>query len=148
MKCKNINKDLIFFAEGSLTGKRKEEISKHLSECKICRDFARELNLALKIIEKEKEIAVNPFLYSRINTKISSNEEAQNVFITTAVKLLRPVFIALLILTGIFSGFKLGSYYSEKYSYNDSQSQTVKYYLNDFQHESVESILLSQEIEN
>ena len=148
MKCKNINKDLIFFTEGSLTGKRKEEISKHLSECKICSDFVRELDLALKIIEKEKEIAVNPFLYSRINTKISSNEEAQNVFITTAVKLLRPVFIALLILTGIFSGFKLGSYYSEKYSYNDSQSQTVKYYLNDFQHESVESILLSQEIEN
>jgi hypothetical protein len=148
MKCKNINKDLIFFAEGSLTGTRKEEVSRHLSECKICRDFARELDLALKIIEKEKEISVNPFLYSRISAKIKSNEEAANVFVTTAAKLLRPVFITLLILSGIFSGFKLGNYYSEKYSYSDSQSQTVTYYLNDFQHESVESILLSQELEN
>jgi hypothetical protein len=148
MKCKNINKDLIFFAEGSLAGTRKEEISKHLSECEICRDFTRELDLALKIIEKEKEIPVNPFLYSRISAKIRSNKEEANIFVTTAVKLLRPVFITLLILSGIFSGFKLGNYYSKKYYYSDSQTQTVKYYLNDFQHESVENILLSQELEN
>jgi predicted anti-sigma-YlaC factor YlaD len=148
MKCNNINKDLIFFAEGSLTGTRKEEITRHLSECKTCRDFTRELDLAFKIIEKDREVDVNPFLYSRVSAKIKSGEETENIFVTTAVKLLRPVFITLLILSGIFSGFKLGTYYSEKYSYSDPQSQTIAYYLNDFQHESVESILLSEELEN
>lgn len=148
MNCKRINKDLIFFAEGSITGTRKEEINEHLSECKICRDFVRVLTYDLEIIEKEKKAAANPFLYSKIHDKIISNEQPANVLVTSAVKVLRPVFITLLILSGIFSGFKLGSYLSDKYSYGDSEFQTITYYLNDLQHESVETILLSEELEN
>jgi predicted anti-sigma-YlaC factor YlaD len=148
MNCKKINRDLIFFAEGSITGSRNEEINRHLSECKICRDFVRELTYNLEIIEKEKKAEANPFLYSKIYNKIISNEQPANVLVTSAVKVLRPVFITLLILSGIFSGFKLGSYLSDKYSYSDSELQTITYYLNDLQHESVETILLYEELEN
>lgn len=147
MKCKDINKDLIFFAEGSLTGKRKEEINNHLSGCEMCRNFIKELTYDLELIEKEKEVAPNPFLYSRIQNKINSLEQTGNVFITSAVKILRPVFISLLILSGIFSGFKLGNYYSNKYSYEASEYQVITFYLNDLQHESVETLILSEELE-
>ena len=147
MKCKNINKDLIFFAEGNLSGGKKKEINKHLSECKICRNFVKELAYDLKIIEKEKELEVNPFLYTGIHNKITGNAQINNVFITSAIKILRPVFITFLILSGIFSGFKLGSYFSNKYSDEGSEFQIVTYYLNDLQHESVETMLLSEELE-
>jgi hypothetical protein len=60
---------------------------------------------------------------------------------------MRPVFIILLIISGIFSGIKLGSTYSSKYADEDSEFQIVAYYLNDLQHESVETILLSDESE-
>jgi len=147
MKCKNINKDLIFFVEGSLTGKRKAEINRHLSECKICRNFVKELTYDMAIIEKEKEAEVSPYIYSKIYNKITSNEQTANAFITSALKVLKPVFITLLILSGIFSGFKLGSSFSDKYSYVDSEFQIISYYLNDLQHESVETIILSEELE-
>ena len=75
MKCKDINKDLVFFAEGSLTGKRKEEISNHLTECEMCRNFVKELIYNLEIIEKEKEVDPNPFMYSRIQNKINNIEQ-------------------------------------------------------------------------
>jgi len=147
MKCDKLHKDLIFFAEGSLTFERKNEINDHLSECDTCRKFVSELTYSLEIINKEKIIETNPFLYSRILNKINNYEQSANTFKVFATKLLRPVFVILLILFGIFSGIKLGSSYSSKYTDKDSEIQIITYYLNDLQHESVETILLSEELE-
>ena len=147
MKCDKLHKDLIFFAEGSLSTERKNEINDHLSECDTCRKFVSELTRSLEIIDKEKIIETNPFLYSRILKKINDYEQSANTFRIFAFKILRPVFMILLILCGIFSGIKLGSSYSSKYTDEDSELQIMTYYLNDLQHESVETILLSEELE-
>ena len=147
MKCNKFYKDLIFFVEGSLSAKRKNEINYHLAECDTCQKFVNELTYSLKIIDKEKIIETNPFLYSRILNKINTNEQSANTFRVFALKILRPVFVILLVLCGIFSGIKLGSSYSIKYTDEDSELQIITYYLNDLQHESVETILLSEELE-
>ena len=147
MKCKILHKDLIFFVEGTLSPERKNEVSKHLSGCKICRNFISELEYSFEIIEKEKKIEPNPFLYSRIQNKINDYERNTGTIKVTAAKILRPVFIILLVLSGIFSGIKLGNSYSSKYSIDDSELQIITYYLNDLQHESVETTLLSEESE-
>lgn len=147
MKCKNLHKDLIFFVEGALTPERKNEISNHLSGCEICRKFVNELSYSFEIIEKEKKIEPNPFLYSRIHNKINDYERNISTIKVTTAKILRPVFVILLILLGVFSGIKLGNSYSSKHSNYDSELQIITYYLNDLQHESVETILLSEELE-
>ena len=147
MKCNKLHKDLIFFVEDSLTPERKNEINYHLSECYACRKFVNELAYSLEIIDKEKKIETNPFLYSRILNKINNYEQSANTFRVFALKILRPVFVILLILCGIFSGIKLGNSYSSKYTDEDSELQVITYYLNDLQHESVETILLSEELE-
>ena len=147
MKCKNLHKDLIFFVEGTLTPERKNEISKHLSECEICRKFVNELAYSFEIIEKEKKIESNPFLYSKIHNTINDYEQNTGTIKVTAARILRPVFIILLILSGIFSGIKLGNSYSSKHSNDDSELKIITYYLNDLQHESVETMLLSEESE-
>jgi hypothetical protein len=147
MKCNKLYKDLIFFVEGSLSPERKKEINYHLSDCDTCRKFVNELTYSLEIIDKEKKIETNPFLYSRILYKINNFEESAHTFRVFALKTLRPVFVILLILFGIFSGIKLGNSYSSKYINEDSELQIITYYLNDLQHESVETILLSEELE-
>jgi predicted anti-sigma-YlaC factor YlaD len=147
MKCNKLYKDLILYAEDSLAPGRKKEINKHLSECVICHNFINDLIHALEIIDKEKKIETNPFLYSRILNKINNYEQSAHTFRVLALKILRPVIIVLLILSGIFSGIKLGSSYSSNYSDEDSELQIITYYLNDLQHEPVETILLSEELE-
>ena len=147
MKCKNIHKDLIFFVEGTLTTERKNEISKHLSGCEICRKFVAELAYSLEIIEKEKKNEPNPFLYSKIHNKINDYERDTATIKVTAAKILRPVLVIILILLGVFSGIKLGNSYSSKQSDDDSELQIITYYLNDLQHEPVETLLLSEESE-
>lgn len=147
MKCDKLHNDLIFFAEGSLSTKRKNEINDHLSKCDTCRKFVDELTYSMEIIDKEKTVETNPFLYSRILDKINNYEQSANTYRVFAPKILRPVFVILLILFGIFSGIKLGNSYSSRYTDEDSELQIITYYLNDLQHESVETILLSEELE-
>jgi predicted anti-sigma-YlaC factor YlaD len=147
MKCEKLHKDLIFYAEGSLTSERKNEINYHLSECNTCRKFVLDLAYSLEIIDKEKRIETNPFLYSKVINKINNYEHSAKTFRVFAVRILRPVFVILLILFGIFSGIRLGNSYSSRYTDEDSELQIITYYLNDLQHESVETILLSEELE-
>jgi predicted anti-sigma-YlaC factor YlaD len=147
MKCKNIQRNLIFYLEGDLTRERREEIKDHLGECGICRNLADNLASNLKIIENEKTLQPNSFLYTRINEKINNYHYKQNAFITYTVKILRPAIISFFIAFGIFAGIKLGAYFKSKYINNTSELQIETYYLNDMEHESVETALLSDAFE-
>ncbi len=147
MKCNKLHRDLIFYVEDTLTPERKSKVSNHLSECILCRKFINDLKHSLEIIEKEKRIETNPFLYSRIHNKIIGYEHQANTFRVFARKILRPVFIVLLIASGIYSGIKLGISYSSNHTDEDSEVRIITYYLNDLQHEPVETILLSEEME-
>jgi len=147
MKCNNIHRNLIFYLEGDLTREKREEIKSHLHECEVCRNFAANLTSALEIIEKEKRPQMNSFLYTRIQEKINNYDYNSNAVITSAAKLLRPVLILIVVVFGIFAGIKLGTYFDSKYVSNVPELQIEAYYLNDLQHESVETALLSEDFE-
>lgn len=147
MICKNTYRDIISYLEGGLTLEKREKIKAHLGECEVCRNFADNLVNNLKIIEQEKTVLPNPFLYSRIQEKINNYYYKPNAFITYTVRILRPAIISIIIAVGIFTGIKLGSYFKSKYINNTSELQIETYYLNDMQHESVETLLLSEEFE-
>lgn len=147
MKCKQIQRELIFYLEGGLNIEKRNEMKSHLSECETCKNFADNLDLSLKIIDKEKELQVNPFMYTRIQERINSYEHKPNAFITSATRILRPVFVSAVIVFGIFAGIKLGNYFNDRLVNNVTEIQIESYYLNDFQHEPVEAGLLYEEFE-
>ena len=60
---------------------------------------------------------------------------------------MRPVLILIVVVFGIFAGIKLGTYFDSKYVSNVPELQIETYYLNDLQHESVETALLSEDFE-
>ena len=145
MKCCKIHNELIFYLEGGLDDKKRREINDHLLKCEKCKAFAYNLEYSLNVIEKEKELHPNPFLYTRIQERIEAYDKRPNAFITSASKILRPVFVTALIVFGVFAGIKLGNYFNDKYVGNVSEIQIETYYLNDLQHESLETSLLSEE---
>ncbi len=147
MKCDKLHRDLIFYLEGGLDRERRNEISSHLHGCESCRNFADYLELSLSIIDKEKEPEVNPFLYTRIKQKIDNPRYRRSIFITSAAKFLRPSVISIILIFGVFAGIKIGSYLNNKFLNNATEIQVETYYLNDFQHEPVETNLLAEEFE-
>ncbi len=145
MNCSKIHNELIFYLEGGMDDEKRREIKAHLSECEKCKKFADNLAFSLNIIEKEKELQINPFLFTRIQEKINDCDKRPNAFITAASKILRPVFVSVVIVLGVFAGIKLGSYFNDKYVSNVSEIQIETYYLNDLQHEPLETSLLYEE---
>jgi predicted anti-sigma-YlaC factor YlaD len=147
MKCKQIQSELIFYLEGDLNIEKRKEIKSHLSECETCKNLAGNLNSSLRIIDKEKELKVNPYIYTRIQERINNYERRPSAFITSATRILRPVFVSAIIILGIFAGIKLGNYLNDRLINDVTEIQIESYYLNDLQHEPVEASLLYEELE-
>ncbi len=107
MNCNKIHKNLIFFLEGELPTEEMQAIEAHLVECPTCASFADDMNRTLGILNQEKTPKLNPFFYTRVNARL---EQSQQIPITKPIfiRLVQPVAFSLLLLAGIYTGFKLG----------------------------------------
>lgn len=110
MKCSTIHKKLIFFLEGDLPATETKQIKLHISECKDCAAFAKEMEKTFAVLESEKSPAANPFFYSRLKAKMENRASEQNPIYRRPVlaKILQPAFFSLLLFVGIYSGIKIG----------------------------------------
>lgn len=146
MKCKTLRNDLIFYAEDSISAERRQLIDSHLEECSECREFLIFLKQSVKVIEKDKEISSNPFLYTRILTKIDANEHQTSGY----SKRLIPAFaFSIILAASILGGVYLGKLYSENTSRYSSDLQEEISYLDEIKQESIETFFLtSNDTEN
>ncbi|MCK5823549.1 MAG: zf-HC2 domain-containing protein [Bacteroidales bacterium] len=146
MKCKKVNKNLIFYIDGDLSLKQNKEIEEHLSHCKKCSMLYNEIKLSLSVIENEKGIETNPYLYTRIKQRLEDiNERSTNpVFAIQQKKLFQPVLVSFLIALGIFIGVSIGNNYPLQEN-NIADTPSEQYYINDLQQEHVEYFLLNNE---
>jgi anti-sigma factor RsiW len=145
MKCKQLHKKLIFFLEGDLPQKEKEQIKKHLAECPECAGFTDDLKKTLNILQSEKSPEVNPFFYTRLKAKMENQavrDKTQPALRPALIKILQPALFTLLLLAGIYSGYKIGKpekMYSEELSYNEEELFS---YINEMQGEPIETFFL------
>ena len=144
MKCKTIHKNLIFFLEGELPEKTTEQINTHLSECGECAAFAEDLKKTMGIIEKEKTTNINPFFYTRLKSKLESQEIPGSVpfWQPVLVKVIQPVFFSLLLVAGVYAGFRIGTPPSGNLVSADYTTHEVLPYLNEMQSEPIEGFLM------
>jgi hypothetical protein len=146
MKCETLHNKLIFFLEGDLTPKEEEQIKKHLAECPECAGFAKYLKQTLNIIQTERLPEVNPFFYTRLKSKLENQSiTPTNTFpFVLWKKILQPAFFSLLLLAGIYTGYKIGEegiIKDDKLSFNDEQ---IVPYLNEMQAEPIETFLMEE----
>ena len=112
MKCKEINKKLLFYQLGELPERDRHEIEEHLKGCSDCASALSKMNSIMSMIDEEKKLEPSPFLFSKIENKINNlrtenvKENAMPVFAWH----LRHVFITVSIVTGIIAGVITGNY--------------------------------------
>jgi len=144
MKCKTIHKNLIFFLEGDLPEKETEQIKVHLSGCRECAAFAEDLKKTLAIVEQEKKAETNPFFYTRLKAKLESQAETEKVPLwkPVLVKVVQPVFFSVLLMAGIYSGFKIGAPLRVNTGAANYPTEEILPYLNEMQSEPIEEFLM------
>jgi len=141
MKCKTVHKKIIFYLEGSLPENEMKKVQGHLQECSACLSFAKDLESTLAIIEKERYPEVNPYFYTRVRAGLENREPEQLQKKPALIRILQPALFAMILLLGIYSGFKIG-----KVPFNDSDVQASEMeivpYLNEMASEPIESFLM------
>lgn len=144
MKCKTIHKKLIFFLEGDLPEEQMQEVKAHLSRCAECAAFAEDMKKTLAVVQLEIPDQVSPFFYTRVKARMEGEKENEIKMGGLSVweKILQPALFVILLLTGIYTGVKIGSNAG-------SQRQAAKYtqievvpYLNEMEAEPLETFLM------
>ena len=140
MKNKCIHNDLIFYIDNELSVEKRTAVEEHLEECADCRSFLAFLQDGMQVIEKEKNPEVSPFFYTRLSARLEEKPESrvQNQW----VRLVQSALFSVLLVAGIYGGFKLGSNASSPKS--DQHATSNIQMLNDFDAEPVESFLLDE----
>lgn len=152
MNCKEINKNLIFYVEGSLDTVKSSQVQKHLEECNDCRSSIIFLRDTLIVIDKEKIRDTNPYFSMKVMERLkkqSASKQISGVF--SFNRIYKPSMAFLLTGLAIYAGIFLGGSYTQKYeitSLEDSranQIQTIadEFYLNDLGIENIETILIT-----
>ncbi len=143
MKCKILNNDLILYAEDSLPSERRDTLESHLKECSECREFLVFLRESMVIIEQDKVVDHNPFLYTRIMAKLEPKERYSHV-----KKLIPALTFSLILLAGIFVGIDLGKYFfGNNPPYSADLHEEIRY-LDDIKQEPIETFFITSNNEN
>ncbi len=138
MNCKQIKPYIFPYAEGNLNTLQMELVVKHIETCKACSIALSIVNDSLEIINNQKELRPNPFIYTRIAQRIIYKNN-HTIFIR---KILKPVIISLTIAVALMGGIligKINNTTSPDYIYSSS---IENYYWNDINQEPIEVTLL------
>ena len=108
MKCHQVQKQFLRYADGDLPSQQAEEVARHLGECPECRRLFHEVRETWKLARAEK-IEYQPFLYTRIRQRMNSRETATTPALPRMVRLtLQPAIFFIVLGLGIFIGIQLG----------------------------------------
>ncbi len=144
MKCKDVHKNLIFYIDRELSSAKNKEIEEHLSGCEKCSKLYNEIKSTMSVVENEKNIETNPFLYTRIKQKLDDIDKntTKPIFAIQKRRLLQPALVTFIIAIGVFIGVSIGNSFPVKNN-NIADNQSEQYYINDLQQEPVEYFLLN-----
>jgi predicted anti-sigma-YlaC factor YlaD len=140
MECKSIYSQLTGYLDGETDRDLQNKIEMHLKECKQCAEFLIRLKKAYNLVEKEKEVQPDPYMFTRIMAGI---EDPNPAIPEKKVKIaFQAIAYAAIIVIGIYSGVLAGKNFSGKSSVSADYQDEI-YYLDELQHEKMISVLLS-----
>ena len=139
MKCTISHKNLFNYAENTLSPDLKDQIDSHLLTCSECRDYLTFLKDAISVIQKDKEISPNPFLFTRIITELEGNDKRE---LTYAKRYIPEFVFSFVLVAGILGGIFMGSLYSGTSPAYTNDLQEEVSYINDIRQESIETFFL------
>ena len=142
MKCNKVHNKLIFFLEKELPVSEMEQVQKHLDECSECALFAAEMKNTLSILDSDKVRDENPFFFTRVKARLENQAEEQLSARPVLTRVLQPVAFSIILLLGIYGGFKLGQAPKTDFADNSLSEQEMVPYWNELDAEPIESFLM------
>ncbi|WP_321997771.1 zf-HC2 domain-containing protein [Draconibacterium orientale] len=142
MKCKNVHSKLIFFLEKELPVSEMKQVQQHLDECSECALFAAEMKNTLSILDSDKVTDENPFFFTRVKARLEKQEEEQPVSRPVLVRILQPVAFSIILLLGIYGGFKLGKTPNATVADSQLSEQEMVPFWNELETEPIETFLM------
>ncbi|WP_321369067.1 zf-HC2 domain-containing protein [uncultured Draconibacterium sp.] len=142
MKCNKVHNKLIFFLGKELPVSEMEQVQKHLDECSECALFAAEMKNTLSILDSDKVTDENPFFYTRVKARLENQTEVQLSVRLVLARILQPVAFSIILLLGIYGGFKLGQAPINDFADNSLSEQEMVPYWNELETEPIESFLM------
>ncbi|MFW5721637.1 MAG: hypothetical protein ACOCWW_04570, partial [Bacteroidota bacterium] len=136
----------------------KEEIDKHLIKCPECSALYAKLAQTLNHLNDKDTLPEQPFYYTRLKQRMENKkEQAETVWSNgIAKKILQPALYLASLILAVYIGILIGSgtnSYETKLAENEPTDNDyieafVEYqYLNDFQIESIENAMISNDNE-
>lgn len=146
MDCQEINKDLIFYAEGSLSGERKDLVEAHLHECTDCSRFLIFIKESLFNIETHKQDVEDAFFFTRVSQRLNNKENGSSIPLQ---RFFSNLAAAALFTGVIISGISLGRLFKVNKVNNYQAMKEEIRFLDELKQEPIESYFLTfNEYEN
>jgi len=140
MTCNSIHNQLIGYLDGEINGDLRTEIESHLKECSHCSEFLIRLKKAFDLIEEEKQLHHDPYMFTRI---MAGMEDRKPVMPGNKFRIVLQAAVSIVIIvTGIYTGIFIGDHFTKE-SPVSSDYQNEIYFLDELQHENMISVLLT-----
>ena len=141
MKHKIVQKKILRYIDGDISEKERQEIESHLQHCKSCRKDVELLSGVWDSSQLLNRARPSPFLWNKISTRLAGKNRKGRVsnmlwlFIRQAA---RPVFTVVIVLLGLFIGFRIGGRLikqkpSKQQNYITTAQMDNEFGLNNFQ---------------
>jgi hypothetical protein len=134
MKC--IEKYNYFnYLEGSIQAEDKLVFELHYKHCGECQNALIQLQKTIEVINVQKEIKANPFLYTRISEKLNEGNIEP-----VKLKVLKPVIVTAIAIFSMIIGITIGSYLTNTNSLSNTSGSM---HWNELEQENIEMTLLT-----
>lgn len=140
MECKKCKENLIFFYESSLKKSVMDNIRQHIENCTDCKKAYKQIARSFEVINKEKQIVLNPFIATRIIQEIENESNIRNVGI---IRKLQLAFYTLMVVFALSIGILLGNSYQLIESNGLATNQIDELFINDFEQENIELTIIT-----
>lgn len=142
MKCNSVHNKMIFFLEKELPVAEMKQVQQHINECADCALFAAEMKNTLRILESDKVIDKNPYFFTRVKARLEKQNDEKPVVQPVLARILQPMAFSIILLLGIYGGFKLGEAPETALADNSLSEQEMVPYWNELEAEPIESFLM------
>jgi predicted anti-sigma-YlaC factor YlaD len=133
---KTIQKKLILYLDGNLSGHEKVIVEEHLSKCRLCEKEIQSLSAIWKNENALERITPSDYLWTRLEVRLNKiNQDTHHSLFDKLIPAARLSIIAALILIAIFVGNYIG-----KVSNSDLKTNTREYFWNIYNLDSFEPI--------
>ena len=139
MDCISTENKLIFFLENNLPADQVREITNHLASCAGCSAKLEFLKETLSLLDKEKSTSLQPFLFTRIQGRLQETE------IPRKFRVLRPLFLAAVLIVGLFSGILMAQLTVFPSPANSPQEYEIADLFYEAPMENMENMLLEED---